>query len=513
MLDVPGTEAMIAELERAWGALDMLVNNAGVSQNLPLALMEEEDWDRVMDVNVKGTFLTSRAALRGMIRRRRGVVLNIGSLVAVRMMEAPVHYCASKAAIKGLSEALAKEVARYGIRVLCLAPGPARGRRRPQPSRLSARGLPQALLARPPREVSAKSPASPPSSSPTPTATCRARRSSSTGALMAADAPVCVVFGGSGAVGREVCRALVARGARVGFTFLNHEAAGSRASARARRDRRAGASSARWTASTRKWAASTPSSTAPPSARPCRTTARRCITSWPTSTSAAWDAMIDVNAKSSFFAVRRLGALMRADGGNIVLLGSIDGVKPAPSPVHYAASKAALSGMAKAMAKELGPYNIRVNTIAPGVLDGGLSRVLPDDLRARVPETLRPEAARTARGSREPGGVAGHGEHAHHRADPHRGRGAVMPRSRGSRGRRISRIRGCWRSRTRVLRACMPSVHLRRGEPYDLLWACHLAVLLVAAGLLLQRPALNAVGLLWACFGLPIWLLYIVDRR
>src|ERR1043165_10083323 len=85
--------------------------------------MEEEDWDHVMDVNVKGTFLTTRAVLRGMIRRRHGVVLNVGSLVSARMMEAPVHYCASKAAIKGLSEALAKEVARYGIRVLCLAPG------------------------------------------------------------------------------------------------------------------------------------------------------------------------------------------------------------------------------------------------------------------------------------------------------------------------------------------------------------------------------------------------------
>jgi len=123
VLDAAGTEAMIEGLERDWGGLDILVNNAGISQNLPLALMEEEDWDRVMDVNVKGTFLTSRAALRGMIRRRQGVVLNIGSLVSVRMMEAPVHYCASKAAIKGLSEALAKEVARYGIRVLCLAPG------------------------------------------------------------------------------------------------------------------------------------------------------------------------------------------------------------------------------------------------------------------------------------------------------------------------------------------------------------------------------------------------------
>ena len=123
VLDAPGTEAMIAEVEQTWGGIDVLVNNAGVSQNLPLALMEEDDWDHVMDINVKGTFLTSRAALRGMIRRKRGVVLNIGSLVAVRMMEAPVHYSASKAAIKGLSEALAKEVARYGIRVLCLAPG------------------------------------------------------------------------------------------------------------------------------------------------------------------------------------------------------------------------------------------------------------------------------------------------------------------------------------------------------------------------------------------------------
>ena len=123
VLDVAGTSTMIDEIEREWGAIDILVNNAGVSQNLPLALMEEEDWDRVMDVNVKGTFLTSRAVLRGMIRRKRGVVLNIGSLVSVRMMDAPVHYCASKAAIKGLSEALAKEVARYGIRVLCLAPG------------------------------------------------------------------------------------------------------------------------------------------------------------------------------------------------------------------------------------------------------------------------------------------------------------------------------------------------------------------------------------------------------
>jgi NAD(P)-dependent dehydrogenase (short-subunit alcohol dehydrogenase family) len=123
VLDVAGTERMVKELEDAWGGIDILVNNAGISQNLPLALMEEEDWDRVMDLNVKGTFLTSKAVIRGMIRRKSGVILNIGSLAGERMIEAPIHYCASKAAIRGMTEAMAKEVARYQVRVLCLAPG------------------------------------------------------------------------------------------------------------------------------------------------------------------------------------------------------------------------------------------------------------------------------------------------------------------------------------------------------------------------------------------------------
>jgi 3-oxoacyl-[acyl-carrier protein] reductase len=123
VLDTPATEAALKELEKDWGGLDVLVNNAGITQPLPIALLEEEDWDRVMDVNVKGTFLTTRAALKGMIRRKAGVILNIGSLAGTRMIEAPVHYYTSKAAIKGFTEVLAKEVARYQIRVLCLAPG------------------------------------------------------------------------------------------------------------------------------------------------------------------------------------------------------------------------------------------------------------------------------------------------------------------------------------------------------------------------------------------------------
>lgn len=122
-LDGAAIAKMIKELERDWGAIDILVNNAGVSQNLPVALMEEEDWDLVMDTNVKGAFLMSRAVLRGMFRRKAGVILNLGSLAGVRMIEAPVHYYTSKAAIKGFTEALAKEVARHNVRVLCLAPG------------------------------------------------------------------------------------------------------------------------------------------------------------------------------------------------------------------------------------------------------------------------------------------------------------------------------------------------------------------------------------------------------
>lgn len=123
VLDAAGTEAMVREVVDAWGGIDVLVNNAGVTQNLPLPLLEEDDFDHVMDVNVKGTFLTSRAVARAMIPKKSGVILNIGSLAGERILDAPIHYCASKAAISGMTRALSKELARHGIRVVCLAPG------------------------------------------------------------------------------------------------------------------------------------------------------------------------------------------------------------------------------------------------------------------------------------------------------------------------------------------------------------------------------------------------------
>lgn len=114
---------MVTQIEKDWGHIDILVNNAGISQMLPIALLEEGDWDTVMDINVKGTYLVTRAVLRGMIRKRFGRILNIGSLAGVRLIESPVHYAASKAAVKGFTESLAKEVARYGITVNSIAPG------------------------------------------------------------------------------------------------------------------------------------------------------------------------------------------------------------------------------------------------------------------------------------------------------------------------------------------------------------------------------------------------------
>lgn len=106
-----------------WGGIDILINNAGVSQPLPFALMEEEDWDAVMNVNVKGMFLTTKAVLRIMMKQKKGAIINIGSLAGTKMIEAPVHYYTSKAAVKGFTESLAKEISSYGVRVICLAPG------------------------------------------------------------------------------------------------------------------------------------------------------------------------------------------------------------------------------------------------------------------------------------------------------------------------------------------------------------------------------------------------------
>ena len=113
----------VARVEQDLGRVDVLVNNLGMTQVMPFALIEEEDWDAMLTVNLKSMFLFSRAVARGMIRRRAGVILNLGSIAGQRLLEVPVHYATAKAGVVGFSVSLAKELCRYGVRVNTVSPG------------------------------------------------------------------------------------------------------------------------------------------------------------------------------------------------------------------------------------------------------------------------------------------------------------------------------------------------------------------------------------------------------
>lgn len=121
--DVDDVTAKIEALYKEVDCIDVLVNNAGVSQVMPFAMIEEEDFDFLLTVNVKGTFFLTKAVVRGMIRNRRGNIINIGSIAGHRMYDVPVHYALSKAAIPGFTYSLAAELKRFGIRVNTVVPG------------------------------------------------------------------------------------------------------------------------------------------------------------------------------------------------------------------------------------------------------------------------------------------------------------------------------------------------------------------------------------------------------
>lgn len=121
--DPASVAAMTEQLEREFGTPDALVNNAGKTSIMPFALLEAEDWDAAMSVNVKSAFLTTHALIRGMIRRKGGCIVNISSIAGQRVLEVPVTYASSKSALVGFTLGLAREVARYGIRVNAIAPG------------------------------------------------------------------------------------------------------------------------------------------------------------------------------------------------------------------------------------------------------------------------------------------------------------------------------------------------------------------------------------------------------
>jgi 3-oxoacyl-[acyl-carrier protein] reductase len=114
---------MVAEAERQLGRIDVLINNAGIYPRVRVVDMDEETWDAVLGVNLKGTFLCCRAVAPGMMQRRYGRIINLASTMSFTGRERGAHYGASKAGLLGFTRSFALEMAPYGVTVNCIAPG------------------------------------------------------------------------------------------------------------------------------------------------------------------------------------------------------------------------------------------------------------------------------------------------------------------------------------------------------------------------------------------------------
>jgi 3-oxoacyl-[acyl-carrier protein] reductase len=114
---------MVAATLERFGQLDVLVNNAGITRDGLLLRMEDADWDRVLDVNLKGAFYAIRAAVRPMMKARQGRIINISSVVGLMGNAAQANYAASKAGLIGLTKSVAREFASRGITANAVAPG------------------------------------------------------------------------------------------------------------------------------------------------------------------------------------------------------------------------------------------------------------------------------------------------------------------------------------------------------------------------------------------------------
>ncbi|MGQ0663209.1 MAG: 3-oxoacyl-[acyl-carrier-protein] reductase [Pseudomonadota bacterium] len=117
------TETLFRDAETTLGRVDILVNNAGLTRDGLAARMKDEDWQKVLDVDLTAGFRLARAALRGMIKRRWGRIIGVTSIVGVTGNPGQANYAAAKAGMIGMSKALAAEVASRGITVNCVAPG------------------------------------------------------------------------------------------------------------------------------------------------------------------------------------------------------------------------------------------------------------------------------------------------------------------------------------------------------------------------------------------------------
>ncbi len=121
--DAAQAEAALGAVDKALGPVDILVNNAGIARDNLLFRIAEDDWDRVLDTNLKGAFLMTKLAARGMIKRRWGRVVNITSVVGLTGNKGQSNYAASKAGLIGFTKAVAKELASRNVLVNAVAPG------------------------------------------------------------------------------------------------------------------------------------------------------------------------------------------------------------------------------------------------------------------------------------------------------------------------------------------------------------------------------------------------------
>ena len=117
------TAAAVADATAALGPIDILVNNAGVTKQVALVDMDEQEWDRTLDINLKGTYLTCRHVLPGMIARQSGRIINMSSILGKNGIAYSAHYCASKFAVIGLTQSIAREVGQFNITANTVCPG------------------------------------------------------------------------------------------------------------------------------------------------------------------------------------------------------------------------------------------------------------------------------------------------------------------------------------------------------------------------------------------------------
>jgi 3-oxoacyl-[acyl-carrier protein] reductase len=121
--DSGGVETVVADIRSRLGDVRVLVNNAGITRDNLLVRMKDDEWDAIMDTNLKSAYRLSKAVLRGMMKARFGRIINIGSVVGVSGNAGQANYSAAKAALIGLTKSLALEVGSRDITVNCVAPG------------------------------------------------------------------------------------------------------------------------------------------------------------------------------------------------------------------------------------------------------------------------------------------------------------------------------------------------------------------------------------------------------